>query len=119
MEVPVTLNVTPITTPHRDLDHLSLADKDFQIKDLTFKETPLKLHCKYRDNYLNNADRIGLWESNLPKYQFPIVHIFPDIFHQFHANYDPKMRVVMSPDKKFIFTITVESINEMLQLQPS
>jgi len=49
-----------ITTPHEDLDFLPLADKDFQIKDLTFDETPLKLHCKYWDNYLNNTDKIGL-----------------------------------------------------------
>lgn len=108
----------PLTTFDRDFDHLPLANKDFQIKDLTFDETPLKLYYKYQDNYLNHADKIGLWESNLPKYQFPIVHIFPNIIHQCHANYDPNMRVVMSPDQKILFTIIAESINEMLQLQP-
>jgi len=89
MEAPVALNFTPITTPHRDLDLLTLADKDFQIKNLTFEETPLKQLCKYQDNYLNNADKIGLWESNLPKYQFPTVHIFLEIVHQCHANTIP------------------------------
>jgi len=119
MEAPVALNVTPITTRHSDLDYLPLVDKDFQIKDLTFEETTLKLYCKFRDNYLRNADKIGLWESNLPKYQFPTVHIFPDIVHQCHANYDPNMRAIMSANKKVLFTITAESINEMFQLQPS
>lgn len=36
----------------------------------------------------------------------------------YHAYYIPSQRVVMSPDQKVLFTITVESINEMLQLQP-
>jgi len=119
MEAPVTLNVTPITTPHTDLDYLPLVNKDFQIKDLNFDETPLKLYYRYRDNYLNNADKIGLLESNLPKYKFPTVHIFPDIVHQCHANYNPNLRVVMSPNQEVLFTISVESINKMLQLQPS
>jgi len=42
------------------LDYLPLANKDFQIKELTFNETPFKLYCRYQDNYLNNADKIGL-----------------------------------------------------------
>ena len=79
METLMALNVAPITTPHRDLDHLPLADRDFQIKDLTFDDSPLRLHCKFQDLYLNNVDDIGLWESNLPTYQFPSVYIFPDI----------------------------------------
>lgn len=118
MEALISLNVVPITTPHKDLDHVPLADKDFQIKDLTFKESPLKLHCRHRDNCLNHADKIGLWESNLSKYQFPSLHVFPKIVHYCQANYYPIMRAAMFPDQKVLFTITAESINEMLQLQP-
>lgn len=81
METPVALNVAQVNAPHRDLDYLPLADRDFQMKDLTFDDSPLRLHCKYQDLYLNNVDNIGLWESNLPKYQFPSVHILPDIVH--------------------------------------
>lgn len=110
----MTLNVVPITTPHQDLDYLPLVDRDFQIKDLTFDDFPLRLHCKYQYLYLNNVDSIGLWESNLPKYQFPSVHIFLDSVHQCHANYNPNLRVVMSPNQQTLFTITTESINEML-----
>lgn len=113
------LNVAPVNAPHKDLDHLPLADRDFQIKDLTFDDSPLKLNCKYRDLYLNNVDNIGLWESNLPKYQFPSVHIFLDIVHQSHSNYNPNLRAVMSPDQQIPFSITADSINEILQLQPS
>jgi len=116
MEVPVALDSRSITTPHKDLDYLPLADKDFQIKDLTFDETSLKLHCRYRDNYLNHVDNIGLWESNLPKYQFQSVHVFLEIIHYCHANCDPVLNVVMSPDQKILFIIIAESINEILQL---
>jgi len=119
MEAPITLNVMPITTPHRDLDHLPLAEKDFQIKDTSFSKSPLKLFCKYRDQYLNHADSIGLLESGLPKYQFPRVHVFLEIVHYCHMNYDPIQRAVRSPDQSILFTITVESINQMLQLQQS
>ena len=118
MVAPIALNFMPISTPHRDLDHLPLADKDSQIKDTFVQESPLKLYSRYRDQYLNHVDKIGLWESGLPKYQFPRVHIFPMIVHYFHMNYSPSQRAVMTLDHTILFTITVESINEMLQLQP-
>ena len=118
METPVSLNVAPINAPHRDLDYLPLADKDFQIKDLTTDKDQLKVFFQCRDNHLNGYDVMGVWESNLPMYFLPSVHVFPDIIHQCHANYDPNLRAVMSPDKKLLFTITAKSINEMLQLQP-
>ena len=80
MAAPISMDVRPITTPHLDLDHLPLADKDFQIKDTSTQESPLKVHCQSRDKFLNHADEIGLWESNLPKYQFPQVHIFLKLY---------------------------------------
>ena len=118
MATPIAMDVRPITTPHLDLDHLPLVDKDFQIKGTFVHESPIKLYCQYRDQYLNHTNKIGLWESNFPKYQFPEVHIFPDIVNYCHVNYIPSQRVVMSPDQTILFTITAESINEMLQLQP-
>ena len=106
MEVPVALNVAPLNAPHRDLDYLSLVDRDFQIKDLSFSESPLRIFCRCRDNYLNGLDMIGLWESNLPWYLFPSVHIFLEIIHFFHANYDPNQRAVLSPNQNVLFPIT-------------
>lgn len=53
METPVALNASLITTPHRDLDYLPLADKDFQIKDLTTDKDHLKVFCQCRDKHLN------------------------------------------------------------------
>lgn len=48
-------------------------------------------------------------------YFLPYVHIFPNIIHQCHANYDPNLRAIMSPNQTIIFIITIDSINEMLQ----
>lgn len=89
MEVPVALNVMPLNAPHKDLDYFPLPDMDFQIKDLLLSENPLRIFCRCRDNYLNGLDIFGLWESNLPMYFLPSVHIFLELIHYFHANYDP------------------------------
>jgi len=98
MSTPISLNIMPITTPCRDLDHLPLADKDIQIKDTSVSESSLKLYCKYRDQFLSHADYIGLWESGLTKYQFPRAHIFLEIVHYCHMNYDPNQRAVRAWD---------------------
>ena len=74
METSVALNVAPITTTHCDLDYLPLANKYFQIKDLTTDKDHLKVFCQCRDNHLNGYDAMGLWESNLPMYFIPSVH---------------------------------------------
>jgi len=118
MEVPVALNVVPINAPHKDLDYLPLADMDFQIKDLRLSENPLRIFCHCSDNYLNGSDIFGLWESNLPMYLLPSVHIFPELIHYCYAKYDPNQRAVLSPSQNVLFPITAQSINEMLQFQP-
>ena len=119
METSVALNVAPINAPHRDLDYLPLAEKDFQIKDLATDKNHLKVFCQSRDNYLNGSDILGLWESNLPMYFLSAVHVFPDIIHQCQANYEPNRRAVMSPSQTVLFPITAQSINEMLQFHSS
>lgn len=68
MASPVTMDVRPVTTPHLDLHHLPLEDKDFQIKDTSAYTFLLKIHCLSKNKYLNHTDDIGLWDSNLPKY---------------------------------------------------
>lgn len=65
------MDVRPISTPHLDLDHLPLADKDFQTKDTFAQESPLKVHCQSRDKFLNHDDEIGPFESNFPQVPVP------------------------------------------------
>lgn len=117
MATPVSIDIRPINTSHLDLDHLPLADRDFQIRDTTAIELLLKIHCLSKDRYLNHRHDIGLSESNSPRYQFCQVHIFPEISHMCYACYVPNRRAIMSHDQKVLFTIIAESINEMLQFQ--
>ena len=90
------LDVRPLQTPHLDIDHLALADIDFQIKDTASPAYLLKLHYWSKDKFLNQNDEIHLWESNFPKYQFPQVHIFPEIMHMCYVCYVPSHRTIMS-----------------------
>ena len=96
MEIPEALNVATLNAPHRDLYYLPLVDIYFQIKDLVLSENPLRIFCHCKDNYLKGADIFGLWESNIPMYLLPSVHIFPEIIHYCHENYDPNQRAVLS-----------------------
>lgn len=114
MEAPIALNVAPMNASQKDLNYLPLAARDFQIKDLPGDENHLKTFYQIRDSYLSNSDIFGLWESNLPMYFLPLVHVFPDIIHQCCANYDLVHRIVMSPSQTVLFSITTESINEMM-----
>jgi len=45
MDAQSILNEKPLQTPHLDVDHLSLAHTDFQIKDIASPSHLLKLHC--------------------------------------------------------------------------
>lgn len=52
----VAMDVRPITTPHLDLDHLPLVDRDFQIKYTTAIELLRKVHYQSRDKSLNHVN---------------------------------------------------------------
>lgn len=114
MEAPVALNVASLNAPHKALDYLPLANKDFQIKELSGEMNHLQAFCRVRNSYLSNSDIYGIWESNLPRDFLPTVNVFPDIIHQCCANYDHVQRAVMTPFQTVLFHITAESINEML-----
>ena len=103
-----------MATPHLDIDYLALANTDFQIKDTTTLGHLLRIHYWAKDRFLNHVDDINLWESNFPKYTFPEVHPFPDIVHFCHAYYVPSHRAIKTPNHEILFTITAESINQML-----
>lgn len=119
METPTALSVAPMNAPHKDLDYLPLADKYFQIRDLAIDINHLNFFCQAKDQYLNGSDILRLWELNLPRYFLPSIHIFPDLTHQCQANYNPNLRVfmspIMSPSQTILLLVTAASINEMLQ----
>jgi len=119
MEAPVALNVVPLNAPHKELEWLHLADRDFQINDMIGDKPHLQAVCEIRNSYRSNIDVYGIWESNMPIYYLPSVNVLPDIIHLCCANYDPTQRAVMAPSGTVLFHITAQSINEMLHFKPT
>lgn len=113
------LDVRHLQTHHLDIDHLALANRDFQIKYTASPAYLLKLNYQSKDKFLNQNDGIHLWESNFPKYYFPQVHPFKEIIHFCQACYIPNQGAIVTPDQQVLFTINAESINQMLQIQSS
>ena len=61
MEAPVALNVAPLNAPHKELEWLPLADRDFQINDLIGDKPHLQAFCEIRNSYRRNTDVYGIW----------------------------------------------------------
>ena len=66
--------------------------------------------------FLDQRDKIGLWESNLPMYLFPETYHFPEFALKFQAHYLPGQRAIVSLSRETLFTITPETINQILQI---
>ena len=114
---PTALNVAPMNPPNKDLESLPLADRYFLIQDFVGDRNHLHTFRELRDNYLNNNDTYGIWESNLPYYFLPSVNIFPEIICLCAENDDANHRAVKSPSGSILFRINAESINQMLNFK--
>lgn len=119
MEGPVALNIAPLNAPHKELEHLPLADKKYLIQDLVGYQNHLQALCELRNSYLSQNDVYGIWESNLPIYYLPSVNIFPEIIHLCCENYEPTQRAVKTPSGTTLFHITPDYINQMLNFKPT
>ena len=108
---PTALSVAPMNPPNKELEALPLADRDYLIQDLVGDRNHLQTFRELRDNYLNNNDTYGIWESNLPYYFLPSINIFPEIIRLCAENYDPNHRAVKSPSGSILFHITPDSIS--------
>jgi hypothetical protein len=106
----------PMIPPPIDLDHIPLADRDYKIAEPKCEFNFFELHCWLKDIFLDQSDEIGLWESNLPLYMFPQTYPFPEFVLKCQANYLPSQRAIASPTGEILFTITPETIDQMLQI---
>jgi len=59
-------SMRPLSTPHLDINHLALEDKDFQIKYTTSPTYHLKLHCWTKDKFLNQNNVINFGNPIYP-----------------------------------------------------
>lgn len=107
--------LNPLIHPHVDLDHVPLADRDYKIHE-TFCKFELFEMCYWlQEKYIDKSDDIGLWESKLPHYIFPHTHSAPEFIRKCQACYIPSQRAIISPTGEIIFTITAQSIDQMMQ----
>lgn len=119
MEAPVALNITPLNAPHKELEWIPLADRDYQIDDMEGIKHHLQAFYEIRNNFINKSDLLGIWESNMPIYYLPSVNVFPDLIHRCCANYEPSQSAVLDPAGNVLFYITPQSIKEMMQFNPT
>jgi hypothetical protein len=105
-----------IFLPPVDLDHIPLADKDYNITDPKCEIDFLELHFWVKDIFLDQSDKIGLWESNFPLYMFPQTFHFPKFSLKCQTHYLPGQRAIISSSHETLFTINPKYINQMLHI---
>jgi hypothetical protein len=110
------IDENPFLPPPVDLDRIPLADKDYLISEPKCEFNFVELHSWFRDTFLDQSDEIGLWESNLPLYLFPQIHHFPEFTLKCQAHYLPNQRAIVSSSGETLFTITPETIDQMMQI---
>ena len=115
------LNIASLNAPHKNLEWLALADRDYQVRETVERGITyhVEIVCELRKKHRDGTDLLGIWKSNLPIYSLPQVNEFPNLIHQCCTNYDPNQRAVLSPSGSVLFHITPEAINQMLQFQPT
>ena len=113
------MNIAPLNAPHKELEWLALADRDYQMVEVI--EVSSKYHIpvinELRAKHINETDILRIWESHLPIFYLRQVNVFPDLIHQCCTNYDPNQRAVLSPSGSVLFYVTPEAINQMLHFQ--
>jgi len=83
MEAPVALSIAPLNAPHKSLEWLPLADRDYQMMETVelCNKYHIETFCEMRRKHRSSTDVLGIWESNMPVYYLPQVNAFPDLIH--------------------------------------
>jgi len=106
----------PFLPPLIDLDRIPLADKGHLIVDTRYEFHFADLQSWLKKVFLDKSNKIGLWESNLPLYLFPLIHHFPKFALKCQAHYIPEQRAIMSSFGEILFLITSKTIDRMMQI---
>jgi hypothetical protein len=106
----------PFLPPPVDLDRIPLANKDYLISETRCEFDVTELQSWFKDTFIDQSDEIELWESNLPLYIFPQLHHFPEFALKCQAHYLPDQRAIISSSRETFFSITPETINQMMQV---
>ena len=100
----------PFLPPLVDLNKIPLAEKYHLISDTRCEADFKNLHSWLKDTFLDQSDKIGLWESNVPLYIFPQVHHFLEFSLKCQFHYLADQRTIASSSGETLFFITLEAI---------
>ena len=106
--------INPLIPPLVDLDHIPLVDRDYKINEVQCDCDFFDLYHWLEDKNTDKNDEIGLWESNLPHYIFPLTFQAPEFSRRCQACYVPTQRAIIAPTCDILFTITIQSISEVM-----
>lgn len=88
---------------------------DYKIIDTQCEFEIFKLYSCLEDKYVDKIDDIGLCESNLLHYIFPQTFHAPEFTKRCQTCYFPNQRAIIAPTGEILFTITAQSIDQMMQ----
>lgn len=91
-----------------------MVDKDYQIIETLCDCDFLKIYYWLEEKQYDKSDEIGLWESNLPHYIFPVTFQAPEFIRRCQDCYVPAQRAIIAPIGDILFTITAKSIDQMM-----
>lgn len=111
------VTVNPLQPPVVAAESIPLTNIDYKIADPVIDFNLQDIHNWCYEKYLDKDD-IPIWETHLPKYIVPLTHPGQEIIRLCQKYYDPDQRAIVNAEKEILFTITAQSINQMLQLQP-
>lgn len=77
------LNIAPLNAPHKSLEWLSLADRDYQMVEVIelLSRYHIQVISEIRAKHRSGTDILGIWDSHLLVYYLPRVNVFPDLVH--------------------------------------
>jgi len=79
METPVALNISPLNAPHKELEWLPLADRDFHMTETIELDSQYHITVlnELRAKHMNGTDILRIWDSHLPIFYIPPGQCFP------------------------------------------
>ena len=108
--------VNPLQPLVIDLEHIPLVDTDYKLADPIVEFNLLDIHNWCYEKSLDNEEEVHIWESHLPKYVVPLTYPCEEVIRLCQRHYVPEKRAIVNANKDVLFTITAETINQMLKL---
>ena len=95
----------PLIHPQVGFHHTLLVDRDCKINESLSKFDLFEIYCWMEDQFIDQTDEIGLWDSHLPHYISSQTYIAPEFVIKCHEAYDPNQRAIISHTAEILCSI--------------